>query len=109
MSDHDDGSPLRPALLALPAQHSVRVIASALLEDVLAAHARFEDDDADALHDLRVAMRRLRSWLRAFRPELSDTVRGRTRRKLRALASATNGARDDEVTLAFIARQTDLP
>jgi CHAD domain-containing protein len=109
MSDHDDRSPLGPALLGTPAQHAVRVIAAALLDDVHAAHARFEEDDADALHDLRVAMRRLRSWLRAFRPELSDTVRGRTRRKLRALASATNDARDDEVTLAFIARQADLP
>jgi CHAD domain-containing protein len=106
---HDDPRTLGPALLRKPAPHSVRLIASALLEEVLATHARFEDDDADALHDLRVAIRRLRSWLRAFRPELSDTVRGRTRRRLHALASATNDARDDEVTLAFIERQTDLP
>ena len=109
MPDHDDGSRLGPALLGKPAQHTVRVVARALLEDVLAAHARFENDESDALHDLRVALRRLRSWMRAFRPELSDTVRGRTRRKLHALASATNEARDDEVTLAFIERQTDLP
>ena len=109
MSDRDDASLLGPPLLRKPAQHAVRVVASALLENVLAAHARFENDEAEALHDLRVAMRRLRSWLRAFRPELSDTVRGRTRRKLHALASATNDARDDEVTLAFIARQADLP
>ena len=109
MPHRDDASLLGSALLHKPAQHSVRVIASALLDDVHAAHARFEDGEPDGLHDLRVAMRRLRSWLRAFRPELSDTVRGRTRRKLRALASATNDARDDEVTLAFIGRQADLP
>jgi CHAD domain-containing protein len=28
----------------------------------------------DALHDLRVALRRVRSWLRAFRPDLEDSV-----------------------------------
>ena len=109
MSDHGDERPLGPSLLGSPAQHAARVIASALLDDVIAAHVRFEDGEADALHDLRVAMRRLRSWLRAFRPELSDTVRGRTRRKLHSLASATNDARDAEVTLAFIARQADMP
>lgn len=65
---HGDASPLDPALLRKPAQHAVRVIASGLLEVVVAAHGRFESDEADALHDLRVAMRRLRSWLRAFRP-----------------------------------------
>lgn len=109
MPDNADATSLGRALLRKPAQHTVRVIACALLGDVVAAQARFENDEADALHDLRVAMRRLRSWLRAFRPELSDTVRGRTRRKLHALASATNDARDDEVTLAFIERQADLP
>lgn len=54
-------------------------------------------------------MRRLRSWLRAFRPEVSDTVRGKTRRRLKALAAATNGARDAEVALRWIGAQTDLP
>ena len=95
MHDDRERNRLTPALLEMPAPHAVRVIASGLLDDVVAAHARLDDDEADALHDLRVALRRLRSWLRAFRPELSDTVRGRTRRKLSALASATNEARDD--------------
>ena len=48
----------------MPAPRAVRVIARGLLDEVLAAHARFEKDDPDALHDLRVALRRLRSWLR---------------------------------------------
>ena len=109
MHDRGERSRLSPALLGTPAPHAVRVIAAGLLDDVLAAHVRFDDGEADALHDLRVAMRRLRSWLRAFRPELSDTVRGRTRRKLHALATATNEARDAEVALAFIERQTTLP
>lgn len=109
MREQGDRSRLTPALLAMPAQYAVRAIARGLLDEMLAAHARFEKDEADALHDLRVAMRRLRSWLRAFRPELSDTMKGRTRRRLRDLATATGQARDAEVALAFIERQTHLP
>jgi CHAD domain-containing protein len=108
MPARDDRIRLTPALLGMPAQHTVRVVASSLVEALLAAHERFADQDAEGLHDLRVAMRRLRSWMRAFRPELSDTVRGRSRRRLRALASATNEARDAEVLLTFIEHQTDL-
>ena len=109
MPRHDDRIRFTPALLGMPAQHSVRVVAAGLLDELLAAHDRFDAEDAEGLHDLRVAMRRLRSWMRAFRPELSDTVRGRTRRRLRAVASATNEARDAEVVLAFLERQTKLP
>ena len=109
MREQGERSRLTPALLAVPAPRAVRVIARGLLDEVLAAHARFEKDEADALHELRVALRRLRSWLRAFRPELSDTVKGRTRRRLRDLAAVTGEARDAEVTLAFIERQSHLP
>ena len=109
MPEQSDRSGLTPALLAVPAPRAVRVVARGLLDEVLAAQVRFEKDEPDALHDLRVALRRLRSWLRAFRPELSDTVKGRTRRRLRDLASDTGEARDAEVALAFIERQTRLP
>jgi CHAD domain-containing protein len=109
MPPHADRIRLTPALLGMPAPHAVRLVASGLLEGLLAAHERFAEGDDRGLHDLRVAMRRLRSWMRAFRPELSDTVRGRTRRRLRALASATNEARDAEVLLAFLQHQTSLP
>lgn len=95
--------------LAEPAQSAIRRIASAQLEHVQACHRRFEDGDEAGLHDVRVAMRQLRSWLRAFRPEVEDTVRGKTRRRLKALAAATNDARDAEVMLAWLAAQTDLP
>ena len=109
MSPHEPRTRLTPALLRMPAPHTVRVVASGLLDALLAAHERFAEGDAEGLHDLRVALRRLRSWMRAFRPELSDTVRGRTRRRLRAIASATNEARDAEVLLAFLEHQTGLP
>lgn len=55
--------------------------------------------DPEALHDLRVALRRLRSMLGAYRGEL--TLKKRTRRELRDLATATNPGRDAEVRLAI--------
>jgi CHAD domain-containing protein len=95
-------------VLAQPAKRGARIIARARLDAVRGAYERFDTADGDALHDLRVGLRRLRSWLRAFRPELDDTVRGRTRRRLRELTHATNGARDIEVWVEWIAAQSRL-
>jgi CHAD domain-containing protein len=94
-------------LLDLPAPHGVRRIALGFLGDATHAHARFaRGDDGEALHDFRVALRRLRSWLR------SDAWSGGGRpRKLakraRRIARATNSARDAEVLLAWAASQPD--
>jgi len=99
---------LSPDVLAQPAKRAARVIARARLDAVRDAYARFDSDAADALHDLRVGLRRLRSWLRAFRPELDDTMRGKTRRRLRDLTHATNAARDAEVWGEWLAMQTGL-
>jgi CHAD domain-containing protein len=95
-------------LLAQPAKRAARVIARARLDAVRVAYERLDTDAPDALHDLRVGLRRVRSWLRAFRPELDDTVRGKTRRRLRDLTHATNAARDVEVWLEWIGAQTGL-
>jgi CHAD domain-containing protein len=100
---------LTAELLAKPAAHAVRVIALARLAAVRENYDRFAADDTQDLHDLRVALRRLRSWLRAFRPDMRDTVSGKTRRRLKALAAATNAARDAEVALQWIAAQDGMP
>jgi CHAD domain-containing protein len=89
-------------MLALPAPHAVRVVAMARLAEVRAAYARYEGRNDDGLHELRVALRTLRSWLRAYRGEVKDTLRSKTRRRLSALARATSGARDAEVNLLWI-------
>ncbi len=60
-------------------------------------------EDVEALHDFRVAMRRLRSHLRAYRDEVGDVVRPRTRRRLRRMTAATNPGRDAEVGLELVA------
>ncbi|HZK77339.1 MAG TPA: CHAD domain-containing protein, partial [Gemmatimonadaceae bacterium] len=53
--------------------------------------------DDDLLHDFRVALRRLRSWLRAFDSSLGDTVRRKHERRLRSIVRSTNAARDATV------------
>jgi len=60
-------------------------------------------DDDEALHQFRVAIRRLRSTLQAYRTQLRDVVRPKDRRRLRQLADATGPARDAEVQIARLA------
>ena len=68
--------PRRPeGLLTTPAPGAARRIAVNLLDAASAARERLTDaDDAEALHDFRVAMRRLRSTLRAYQPQLEDEI-----------------------------------
>lgn len=61
--------------------------------------------DAEALHRFRVALRRLRSVLRAHRAILGDPVPRRRRRSLRRIADATAATRDAEVQRAWLARE----
>jgi len=92
-------------LLDRPLAEAARRIALAELERAARARdALAEGSDPEALHDLRVALRRLRSQLRAWRGELGPAVGGKSRRRLRALAAATNPGRDAEVG-AGIARE----
>lgn len=95
-------------LFAKPAQHSARVIATALLQNVSTQFDAFVDDPAAGLHDLRVALRRLRTWLRAYRPELDDTVGKKTRRRAGKIARGTNEPRDVEAMREWIESQDDF-
>ena len=93
-------------MLSHPAARATRVVALRLLGELGAARARLDaPDDAEALHDLRVALRRLRSLFRAYDAELGDAVGEKTRRRLRRLARATGEARDLEVHLAWLDAQ----
>jgi len=93
----------RPALLAREPAEGVRLVALDLLGEARAAASRLSDPaDAEALHDFRVAVRRLRSWLRSFRGEVADTLRKRWSRQLRAVADSTGAARDAEVMRGLV-------
>ncbi|HEX9250206.1 MAG TPA: CHAD domain-containing protein, partial [Gemmatimonadaceae bacterium] len=79
------------AMLQEPVDRGVRLVAISLLEDAqktaekltgLSKELRDGDTDGDeAVHDFRVAIRRLRSWTRAFKPLLRDDVRRKQRRR----------------------------
>ena len=99
-----DGSPA--TLVHLPADEGCRRLALVHLETAGTARSKLATSgDPEALHDYRVALRRLRSCLRSYRPELRSTVTRKTRRRLDRLARATNRSRDLEVHLEWLASQ----
>ena len=86
-----------------PAVEGARLIALDYLEQSRAARARLNDPkDTDALHDFRVALRRLRSTLRAYRTQLRGSVPRKLRDRVRDLTRSTNRGRDAEVQLAWL-------
>jgi len=93
-------------LLERSPEEGARRLALAYLDAAAAAVPRLADrDDGEALHDLRVALRRLRSCLDAYGAQLGDCVPGKLARRLRRLAQATGPGRDAEVQLAWLRRQ----
>lgn len=91
------------ALLDKSAPEAARLLALGYLADAEAAGDRLvAGGDAEALHDLRVGLRRLRSCLAAYREVLASSVGKKWRRRLRVLAQATNAGRDAEVQLAWV-------
>src|SRR5262245_42436583 len=94
---------LDPAQLQQPARRTARLAALELLRVVREARDRLEHQhDDEALHDFRVSVRRLRSWLRAFEPMLDDTLGGKPGRWLKRVARATGESRDLEVHIAWV-------
>lgn len=94
----------RVPLLDTRAPLAFQRIAGTFLGDLKCARRRLdtESDDA-ALHDFRVALRRLRSTLRVYRPVVKQGPAPRKlRRRLKRLARATGEARDAEVGLMWL-------
>ena len=95
-------------LLSRPPEEAARLVALTLLARAEEAAARLADpDDAEALHDFRVALRRLRSVLRAYRGPLAGALKKRQRKQLRDLARSTGEGRDAEVALEWIEAQRE--
>jgi CHAD domain-containing protein/CYTH domain-containing protein len=94
------------SLLTEPTPRAARAVALALLDTLDAEYARLaRPTDVEALHDFRVALRRLRSWLRAYRRDVRDSVGKKVMRRLGALARATTESRDIEVHLEWLVAQ----
>lgn len=95
-------------LLSRPPEEAARLVALTLLARAEEAARRLGDpDDAEALHDFRVSLRRLRSVLRAYRGPLAGALKKRHRNVLRDLARGTGEGRDAEVALEWVAAQRD--
>ena len=94
------------ALLDRPAVLAASTVALAYLDDAVAAATRLSDrTDTEALHDFRVAIRRLRVTVRTY-PGLHESVTRKQRRRLRRLVRSTNPARDAEVQLAWFVERS---
>jgi len=99
-------STLPDDLLFRSDEEVARRLALKSLSAALAAERRLDDPfDRDALHEFRVSVRRLRSLLRAYRPQLESAVRAKDRKRLRAIQSATGAGRESDVALRWLRRQ----
>jgi CHAD domain-containing protein len=88
-------------------EEGARRLALHYLDQASAALPRIHDSaDGEALHDLRVALRRLRSCLQTFAAQLGDSVPRKLMRRLRRIARATGPGRDAEVQLAWLRKHT---
>ena len=95
-----------PRQLDQPVELVSRQIAAALLEKCARECARLSDaHDAEALHDFRVSVRRLRTWMEAYESYFDKGVVKKMRKQLGALMTSTNSARDNEVHLAWLKEQ----
>lgn len=65
------------------------------------SHYQTTTDDSEALHVLRVDLRRLRVWVKLTRREVS--TKKPARKQLRMLAKASNPLRDHQVILGWLA------
>ncbi|MGQ0537583.1 MAG: CHAD domain-containing protein [Gemmatimonadaceae bacterium] len=91
---------------AEPASLGARRYALGLVDAIEGANQRRgSSDDSEALHDMRVALRRLRSWLRAMQAAVPE-VNKKPRRRLDRIAESSNASRDAEVLLEWLQART---
>jgi len=96
--------------LTRPPEEGARLVALRILEDGTQALARVRVGEApEALHELRVCLRRLRSTLQAFAGSLERRPTQKALARLRELGARSNAARDAEVQLGWLeARRSQL-
>ncbi len=88
-----------------PVAEAYQGLAQSLFAKASAACGRLGKEDDEALHDFRVALRRLRTHLETHRDHLGKRRANKLRKRLSELVSATNLSRDYEVQRDWIERQ----
>src|ERR1700680_2117802 len=92
-----------PEILERSPEEGARRLALAYLDQAAAALPRLADpEDGEALHDLRVALRRLRGCLESYADQLGDSVPKKLARRLRRLARATGPGRAAQVAIGQV-------
>jgi CHAD domain-containing protein len=90
-------------LLSRSPEEGARLLALSFLDQAAEARPRLADaEDAEALHDFRVGLRRLRSALKAYASQLDDSVPKKLARRLKRLAGSTGPGRDAEVQIEWV-------
>lgn len=105
-------APVKAKLAALPAEAgngaALRAIARAGLAHLLANNdCLVASGDAEAIHQMRVALRRLRSAMSLFKGMLNDPQSQSLRAELRWMQQLLGAARDGDVLLAEILQPLD--
>lgn len=99
--------PPDPATPADPARAAVQAHLRRHVRALRAADRGVRRDQDDAVHQMRVAARRLRSGLRVFRPLLDRDAADALRADLQQVASTLGAYRDAEVLLERFERHLD--
>lgn len=95
---------MKQPLLDLPVERALRrLVRRQLAAATRALESARKPNDHKGLHAFRVAIRRLRSLLRSYRPWLGRVAGRKACRRLRELARSTNPARDAHVQLTWLA------
>jgi len=71
-------------------------------------HFEVAADPVDAIHDLRVASRRLRAFVDVFEPLLDTDLGHRAKRPLKSITRAARAARDSDVQLGLLRQWFDI-
>lgn len=96
--------PVAPPLLECAPEEGARRLALRWIDEAVgAADKLVEGSDDEALHDMRVALRKLRTVFRTYREELRGSLEKKKKKeRLKELVSATGPARDAEVQIAWL-------
>jgi CHAD domain-containing protein len=86
--------------LSDPISTVVKELGSNLLEQAKQNAEKLGGDDAEALHDFRVSVRRLRSFLKSYENHVKNAKKHRQR--LSSIMDLTNSGRDFEVHVAWL-------
>jgi CHAD domain-containing protein len=95
-------------ILHEPVELATRQVSTSLLEtSTKTSHRLRNAEDEEALHDFRVSIRRLTTFLVAYRQHIGKRFVQKIRGRLAKLIKSTNAGRDQEVHLQWLRRRVE--